>query len=389
MIAAQAPAPEPAVRAAPAQPPATGSITGHIFLGDSHLPARMATVLLLPVRRGDADDAKAVVTHATVQTGLDGSFTIPKVIPGTYYVVADKLGYAPPASLSRDDLEGYEHAPKIATDAFAAALTPVIVAANRITAVDVTLNKGAAISGTVRFDDGEPDTQTEVWLLRRDGSGMWAPFAVQKVWLFTTGAITDDQGNFRLAGLPAGEYLLGTSLGTELIKANNGGSDQSEGGYYSLGIYFGDGMRQRDAKVIKLKDGEESNGDNITIPLAKLHSVSGTVISIATGATVNTAQVELHYADDDSLAAEAGTSGDRDEFNFLYVPGGDYTLKVTHASDVTDAANICPGCTHRPEDEKTIRTYADASQPILVKGEMNGVTIQVKPQPPPAIAAAQ
>jgi hypothetical protein len=362
-----------------APPLATGTITGHVFLGDSRLPARMATVTLLPVRRGDADDAKSVVTHATVQTGLDGSFTIPKVIPGTYYVVADKLGYAPPASLSRDDLEGYEHAPKIAKDAFAAALTPVIVAANRITTADVTLNKGAAISGTVRFDDGEPDSQAEVWLLRRDGSGMWAPFAVQKVWLFTTGAITDDQGNFRLAGLPAGEYLLGTSLGTEPIKVNNGGSDQSEGDYYSLGIYFGDGMRQRDAKVIKLKDGEESNGDSITIPLSKLHPVSGTVVSMETGATINSARVELHDSGDDSVVASTDISSDGNQFHFPYVAEGEYTLKVRKAADVA------PGS--RSHDEKPLRTYAEASQPLIVKGETNGITIQVKPQPAAARTA--
>lgn len=78
----------------PAQSPATGSITGHVYLGDSHLPARMAYVTLLPAIAADAKEKTPPASSATVQAGLDGSYIMNNVLPGTYYVVAGKLGYA-------------------------------------------------------------------------------------------------------------------------------------------------------------------------------------------------------------------------------------------------------------------------------------------------------
>jgi hypothetical protein len=348
----------PAQSSAP--PPATGSVTGHVFLGDSHLPARMAYVTLLPAIVADADDKKQALKFT--QTGLDGVFVIPHVLPGSYYIVGTKRGYSLPAPDLNGDFSNIDKAPQDVKDSLS-----VAVVANRTTVSNITLNRGAVIAGTVRFDDGEPAAEARVSFLRKDKSGKWA----ESQHGADVGNSVDDQGNFRIADLSPGEYLLRTTL--VLF------SPQSPNAYYSLDIFFGDGMRQRDAKTIQIKDGEESNGDNITIQLSKLHSVSGTVVSMETGATVNSAKLELHYADDDSLVAEAGISTDEGQFHFPYVTEGEYTLKVRKASD------IIPG----KGDQKPIRTYADASQPLIVHGDMSGVTIQVKPKTPAAAAAAQ
>ena len=61
------------------------------------------------------------------------------------------------------------------------------------------------------------------------------------------------------------------------------------------------------------------------------------------------------------------------------MPEGTYTLAVKNAADVIPG--VFPGA------DKPIRTYADASQSIIVKGETSGVTIQVKPLPATAAAA--
>ena len=358
-----------------AQPPATGTITGHVYLGDSRLPARMAYVILLPVGATEGGDAKPVASTATVQTGLDGSFLMQDVLPGTYYVAAAKLGYASPVPASyliSDD------APKVMKEALAPTLTPVVVAANRISTTDIVLNKGAVIAGTIRFDDGEPATQAVVSLLRKDKSGKWTEYAT---WdgLFSAGQRTDDQGNFRLTGLPAGEYLLRTTLELSGAYINSPGTDLPHDPDYRWDIYLGDGVRPRDAKTIKLKDGEESNGNIIEIRLARLHTISGTVLNLETGAPINRADVELHNADDDSTCTVTAINPATGQFHFPYVAEGEYTLKVSKAAD------IVPG----KGDQKPIRTYADASQPLIIKGETSGVTIQVKPQPPAAAAAAQ
>jgi hypothetical protein len=357
----------------PAQPPATGSVTGHVYLGDSHLPARMAYVILLPGSGAEAGDKKPVVSTATVQTGLDGAYVIPNVLPGTYYVIAAKLGYASP--LAGIDPDDYDSAPEEAKKSMAAELTPVVVTANRASTADIVLNKGAVIAGTVRFDDGESYSGAVVSLLRKDEAGKWADFTTLEG--LTNGAHTDDQGNFRLTGLPAGDYLLRTTLELEAGAVNSPGADPTLDRNYRWDIYFGDGVRPRDAKTITLKDGEQSNGNEIEIRLAKLHSITGTILNVETGVPINRGDVYLHNADDDSICTSTyiGANG---QFHFPYVAEGEYTL------DVRNAADVVPG-TGQTSDSKPIRTYADGSQPLIVKGEMNGVTIQVKPVP---VAAA-
>jgi hypothetical protein len=378
LLPAQSPAPdaqspppsESSTQSSPhSPPPATGSITGHVYLGGSHLPARMAFVTLLPLTATEAGDAKPVVSTATVQTGLDGAYVMPNILPGAYYVAAVKLGYASPVPYSYLDPDGYDQAPKEVKEALSAALTPVTVAANRASTADIVLNKGAVISGTVHFDDGEPDTQAVVSLLRKDNSGKWTEYATQDG-LFSSGERTDDQGNFRLTGLPAGEYLLRTTLELGGADIKSPGTDLPHDPDYRWDIYLGDGVRPRDAKSIQLKDGEESNGNNIEIRLSRLHSITGTVINFESSNPINRASVELHNADDDSTCTVTKINSGG-QFHFPYVADGEYTLKITDASD------IIPG----KDGDKPIRTYADTTQSLIVKSETSGITIQVKPQP--------
>jgi hypothetical protein len=375
-----APAEPPAQPAAPVPPPATGSITGHVFLGDSRLPARMAYVTLEPVGVAEAGDKKPAVSSATVQTGLDGAFLMPNILPGSYYVIAVKLGYASPVPLSYFAHDDSNNAPKDLKEALADALTPVPVAANRTATTDIFLNRGAVISGSVRFDDGEPYSQATVSLLRKGKDGKWADFETQEGMFVLSkvgGSPTDDQGNFRVAGLPAGEYLLRTTLALSGADVNSPGVDSPNEPDYRWDIYFGNGIRPSEAKIISLKEGEQSNGNTIEIRLSRFHSISGTILNLETGAPINRARVELHNADDDSTCTETEISSATGQFHFPYVAEGEYTLQVTHASD------IIPG----HGDQKPIRTYADASQSIIVKGETSGVTIQVKPLPVAAAAA--
>jgi hypothetical protein len=338
----------------------------------------MAYVILLPVGDTEGGGKKPVTSTATVQTGLDGTYVMPNILPGVYYVVAGKLGYLLPIPVAYADSDAYDQAPKEVKEALSAALTPISVTANRTSTADIVLNKGAVIAGTVHYDDGEPDTQTVVSLLRKDKLGKWTEYATQDG-LYSSGQRTDDQGDFRLTGLPAGEYLLRTTLELGGADIKSPGADLPHEPDYRWDIYLGDGVRPRDAKTIQLKDGEESNGNNIEIPLSRLHSISGIVLNLETGAPINHASVELHNADDDSMCTKTEIAPTTGQFHFPYVAEGEYTLKVTNASD------IIPG----KSDQKPIRTYADASQPLIVKGETNGITISVKPQPPAATVAAQ
>ena len=376
--------------AAHAQQP-TGTVTGHVVCDDTHLPARMASVVLQPIvdlnspdLKPDAYDNRPQSVTTVMQTLLDGSFTIPDVHPGSYYVIAEKIGYLSPlAQLSREDLN---HPTKETAGLMATLLTPVSVLPNRTSTAEVHLLKGATIAGQIRFDDGTPDSNTGVALLRKDKTGKWSKFSTKLLSTSFSSNNTNDQGSFRITGLPAGEYLLKTSLEISDLMLNHifGDSRSSSGSTrYELGIYFPSAMRQRDAKPIKVVEGEDSAGNDIEIPLTTLHAISGTVLEGATGRTVNAAHVSIHYTDDDSELVSTTVSKEDDAFHFLYVPEGEYTLKITEARDVTrtEIPN-CPQCMPPSHtEEKTLRTFGNAQQPLLLHSDITALTIAVPPKP--------
>lgn len=84
----------------------TGSVSGHVVLGDTGQPARFARVSLQPVTAAvkpapsTPPPAKPETPPSTtVETSLDGSFTLADVKPGPYYVEVEKEGYINPRAM--------------------------------------------------------------------------------------------------------------------------------------------------------------------------------------------------------------------------------------------------------------------------------------------------
>ena len=375
---AQQPAPLPAKEP-------TGAVIGHVICADTNLPARIASVTLQPIvdspppsaAKSSEPQPRTAITIS--ETLLDGSFAIPNVKPGNYYIIAEKLGYLSPlAQLSREDLN---HPTPETAALMARLLTPVTVIANRTTSTEVRLLKGAVISGTVHFDDGSPDAGANVALFRKDKLGKWTGFRTFRI--ARPSNSTDDQGHYRISGLPAGEYLAMTDLQLSNIVVDrifsNSGYSSSSSSLYSLNIYYPDSTRQRDAKPIKLDDGQEADSIDIEIPLTRLHSVTGTVVESGTGQTVNAANVALIYPDDHSQLVHAQVGKEDDRFHFYFVPEGAYTVKVTNAEQVDREEVPSPRGVFPPTHtlEKKIRDYGVAEQPLTIQSDMTGVTLAV------------
>jgi hypothetical protein len=366
--------------------PIYGSVTGHVTC-ENNVPARLASVALLPI--SDAPDSRAPVqgdghsqqlVFTPVDTGLDGSFTIPRVAPGYYYLVVEYPGYiSPTAQLTSDDLAH----PLLDMQKFIASVLPsVAVDPNHISTVDFQLRRGASISGSIRYDDGSPAPGLHIRVLRKNSTGKWGGVRIQ-------GAVaSDDQGRYRIVGLPAGEYVLETKLEvsehftTHLFDSatSSGGSSSGTTTKFGISIYSGGETRQRNATHIKLDDGQDDSNEDIVIPLSKLHSVTGTIMQSRTGHVVNAGTAVLLYPDDNSEAASAKVDKDDSTFRFDFVPEGNYILKVTNARDVSreEIPNGPPGTvppTHTKET--TIKTYGSEQQPIVIAGDMSGVLISV------------
>ena len=168
-------------------PASSASISGRIVEDGSSSPVVDAQVTVMPIRSGPPFGTEPPLS---VHTGQDGRFVIRGLEPGRYRVAAQKSGYAM---------------------AFGpGAATSVEVVAGQEQSVELSLQRGAAIIGRVVNDAGEALVNLRVMAMRQ----VVADSRVTEARRGTIGPIpagpgaqTNDLGEFRLFGLPAGEYL--------------------------------------------------------------------------------------------------------------------------------------------------------------------------------------
>jgi hypothetical protein len=268
-------------------------------------------------------------------------------------------------------------------------LPRITVEPNLPTVANMTIERGAAISGSVSYDDGSPASGITLTLLVRR-KDTWRPIPSNPFEKSSPYGRTDDRGQYRISGMPPGDYLLQAQL--NLMKAfymidehgNTSGGQVSMG---SLAIYSGGKTRRKDATPFTLTTGEERRGEDIQIPLSRLHTVRGSIVASHDGHVLNGGEVSLLYPDDRSVAGQASLNADADGFTFSFVPEGDYILHVEGAADVeyrdvSNAPNSWPPST---TEARTLRRYAAADQPIQVIGETADLIVSVPDPPQPKL----
>ncbi len=369
----------------------TGTVTGHIFCADTNHPARFARVFLDPVPAdADANAPKPATMPErtdTTMTTLDGSYTLTHVHPGAYYVIVALSGYINPRDLfTADQLSSPTQQVR---DQLAQKLTRVVIDPNQTETADVRLDRGAAISGTILYDDGSPADSVPIKLLHKDTAGKWID--VPHGAAFTPTTTTDDRGRYRIASLLPDEYMVQTTLqlaDSKLVHAQFGGNqiqfDKQTFGS-SLSFYGAGTPRIDDAASTHVNAGQERTGQDMTLPVAKLHTLTGKVLAGADAHPVNAAKVAIVYTDTGKQVATSSISRDDGLFHFDFIPDGDYTLRVTDARDVnwipqpnTDGSPFPPA-----DKEQVLSTYGGVDQPLLLRGDLYGYTATV---PPPAQA---
>jgi hypothetical protein len=362
---------------------ALGAVIGHVLCSDTQQPARLAHVVLQPVvdlnspvlKKGN--HSEGVFQLETVN--LDGSFTIPAVPPGHYYVIAEQDGYISPLALfTRAQLNDPDEALK---QKIARYLTTISVTAGHTTQAEVTLIRGAVIAGVVRFEDGTPAISVGLELLQRSDKGEWQTVRTQKLASHHFGgAYTDDQGAYRFSGLPAGEYIVRANVElnkvtVSYIFASGGGTSYGDG--YHLRIYPGDAFRPSDAKPVKVEEGENATSVDIDIPLSKLYTLSGTVMRPDSELPANAAHLSLVFADNGEELTSTDVDVDDGSFRFDFVPGGNYTLRATKIANVertvvSNGENTVPPTR---TETKVLSKFGDASLPIQLTSDQSAVVV--------------
>jgi len=285
-----------------AQRPA-GSVSGTVVSDDSPpRPIRRATVSLVSPDLG--------VPLSTV-TGDDGLFSFAGVPAGHYGVVASKPAYVGAFYGSKRPGRG----PGV----------PVAVGAGAsVTGISLSLTRGSVIAGTLRLPGGElahnmPVTAIAVEMVNgaprlRYAGGRTA---------------TDDRGEYRIFGLPAGEYvviaqpsglIMGTPTGPndapqttpaevswveEIARARTGAARSgpalaapARGHTMNYATVFYPGTADFALAVpVQVGPGEERQGVDFALSLVATAAVSGVVVD-RSGAPVRGASIALRAGDD-------------------------------------------------------------------------------------------
>jgi hypothetical protein len=367
--------------------PSGGTVSGSVYCADTNAPARLASVVLRPVavqKHAAGEGPGAPVKLRSVQALLDGTFSIPQVAPGTYYVMASMPGYISPlAKLGIKPDELLNPADDLRKSLLAEVPT-VTVQGNMGASVNISLERGAAVSGTVLFDDGSPAPGVGVRLLTHK-KDKWIPIETGSADGMGTGKDTDDHGYYRISGVPAAEeclveVTLSASSSTSYVSAN--GMSVSSDDEFNLHFYSGGAFRPGKGKPFALKLGEDRPGEDVVLPLAKLRKVQGAVTAQKDGHTLNKASIELLFADDKSEMGKTVLNKDS-AFFFAFVPEGDYLLRASDASDVRFDETPNPPGSFPPThvSTKVLHEYAPADIPIHVDGDLLDLTVAVPDKP--------
>lgn len=378
-----------------AQQQPTGSVTGHVTCADTNTPARLASVVLRPVAKKETGSGgDRAVEARLVHSLLDGSFTITGVAPGSYYVLASMAGYISPLTaldISNNDLleptdellkKVAEHVPTVSVEANASA------------SINISLERGASVSGTILFDDGSPASGVRLHLIERR-NGKWE--SVQTTTgdnMSSSSAVTDDRGDYRMSGLPPVKEALvqaDLNVSSSILHFRKDGFGTGSWPTFTLSFFSGAVLRAKDAKPFSLTAGEERPGEDIALPLGKLHKVQGVLVAHHDGHVLNDGFVSLLFADDKSPVGNTSVSKEDGTFSFAFVPEGDYILRVDSAADVRfDEIPNPPGTMPPTQTEKhTLRNYGTAEIPIRIESERTGITVDVPDTASPAKNVAQ
>jgi hypothetical protein len=377
-------------------PPPTGQVTGRVFCHDTGQPARFAAVQLIseesakapmfdPSALGKNPDLSKVMAEAmkmvmkgsslSAVTGLDGSYSLDKVPPGTYYVIAQFAGY-------RSPLSGISQADRMTADASTmkaveSQAEKVVVQAGQTNSVNIELERGASLMGSVTYDDGSAAPGVTPVLMEMDKDGKWKE-------LGPSGLIpvnTDDRGHFRFYGLLPGKYAVKAALPVVQTTAGVGAGSISlhMNPSDALVVYSGNVLREKDIKPIELSDGQDIDGIDVVFPINGLHSISGSVVAKADNHAVNAGTLELDDSDT-KAAMRTATINQDGTFRINYVPNGMYVLKVTTASDTAFSGGDSSGTANLMQmmNAKQLHTYGSATMPVTINDDdASGITLQV------------
>jgi protocatechuate 3,4-dioxygenase beta subunit len=300
----------------------TGRIKGRVIGAEAGAPVRRAQVRL----------SGTDVLPKTATTDNDGVFEFRDLPAGRFTVNATKSGYV---SVGYGQTRPFESAKPIE-----------LTEGQSLDKADITMPRGSVISGRIIDEFGEPVADAAV-------SAMRSSWSNGKRRLQNTGrtATTNDLGQYRLYGLPPGEYYVSATLrGTQemivaemamISLASGAPADSPRSGYAPT--YYPGTANGGEAQKLALGVGQEAQNTDFGLVPVRLAKISGTVIGsdgrpvegVSVSATPRSAAIG-------SIIFPSGGAGRTDKngnFTLSGVAPGDYTLNARSSGIMSTSAD--------------------------------------------------
>lgn len=305
----------------------TGRIRGRLATADTGTAVRRAQV------RISGPD----IMPKTAVTDSEGRYEFRDLPAGRFNINATKAGFV---TVSYGQTRPFE--PGKAID---------LGEAQVLEKADITMPRGSAISGRIVDEFGEPVADAQV-------SAMRSAWTNGKRRLQSAGrsAQTNDLGQYRIYGLPPGEYYVSATLrgGGEMFLVesvaatfvNGGGGSSPSGSDPRSGYaptYYPGTSNGSEAQRIQLALGQDMQSADFSLLPVRLAKITGTVVG-SDGRPVEGAMLQTIPRN----SSEAGTMifpmggsarSDRNgQFTLNGVPPGEYTLQVRGTQVITSSA---------------------------------------------------
>lgn len=254
-------------------------LEGRVLELHSSVPVERAQVSLRALSRDGHD--------ATAETGEDGTFRVSAITPGRYTIEVSKSGYAASALF------------------FTYATDSVIV---------LRLAKYGTIRGRVTTNAGEPAMNGSVFPLAglpRTSSGDLLGRGKRLV------TRVDDQGNYRLFGLPPGHYTVAVSYS---------GAGTTAGSGVALAL---DSAAPR---ILPITSGEIHEDVDLVLPLGEAHSLEGHVDPCPPNGPV---LVTLTPREQPEIVVGQALTDEHGRFRIENIQPGQYDLFAAGPSDIS------------------------------------------------------
>lgn len=163
-------------------PAPKAAIAGIVTKDPGGEPVKKALIELIAENQSEGGDYTAV-------SGADGMFRIEHIAPGRYHLFVERTGY----------IEIDKH--RMHTDGRVVTLTT----GQEINDLAIRLQAAAVVTGRVTDEDGDPMPNAQVAVLRQTYA------AGRSHWEQAGAEATNDLGEFRVAGLAAGNYFVSVS----------------------------------------------------------------------------------------------------------------------------------------------------------------------------------